>query len=164
MKGYWRRPDETAEVMMADGFLRTGDIAVVDEAGYVRIIDRKKDLISVSGFKVSPNELEEVAGLHPGVLEAGAVGVPDARTGEAVKLVVVRKDPALTSDDLLAFCRKNLTGYKVPRYIEFRENLPKTPIGKILRRALREPCNTTRCDRPDGGGPLPARERLTSVE
>ena len=164
MKGYWQRPDETAEVMMADGFLRTGDIAVVNEAGYVRIIDRKKDMISVSGFKVSPNELEEVAGLHPGVLEAGAVGVPDARTGEAVKLVVVRKDPALTSDDLLAFCRKNLTGYKVPRYIEFRENLPKTPIGKILRRALREPCNTTRCDRPDGGSPLPARERLTSVE
>ncbi|MGA9082672.1 MAG: AMP-binding protein [Pseudolabrys sp.] len=164
MKGYWQRPDETAEVMMADGFLRTGDIAVVNEAGYVRIIDRKKDMISVSGFKVSPNELEEVAGLHPGVLEAGAVGVPDARTGEAVKLVVVRKDPALTSDDLLAFCRKNLTGYKVPRYIEFRENLPKTPIGKILRRALREPCNTTRCDRPDGGSLLPAREHLTSVE
>ena len=164
MKGYWRRPEETAEVIMADGFLRTGDIAMVDELGYVRIIDRKKDMISVSGFKVSPNELEEVAGLHPGVLEAGAVGVPDARTGEAVKLVVVRKDPALTSDDLLAFCRKNLTGYKVPRYIEFRENLPKTPIGKILRRALREPCNTTRCDRPDGGSLLPAREHLTSVE
>jgi long-chain acyl-CoA synthetase len=98
------------------------------------------------------------------VSEAGAVGVPDARTGEAVKLVVVRKDPTLTSDDLLAFCRKNLTGYKVPRYIEFREDLPKTPIGKILRRALREPFNATRCDRPDGGGPLPARERLTSVE
>jgi long-chain acyl-CoA synthetase len=164
MKGYWQRPDETAEVMMADGFLRTGDIAVVDEAGYVRIIDRKKDLISVSGFKVSPNELEEVAGLHPGVLEAGAVGVPDARSGEAVKLVVVRKDPALTSEDLLVFCRKNLTGYKVPRYIEFRESLPKTAIGKILRRALREPCNTTRRDQPDGGSPLPARERLTSVE
>jgi long-chain acyl-CoA synthetase len=164
MKGYWRRPDEDAEVMMADGFIRTGDIAVVDEAGYVRIIDRKKDLISVSGFKVSPNELEEVAGMHPGVLEAGAVGVPDARSGEAVKLVVVRKDPALTSDDLLAFCRKNLTGYKVPRYIEFREDLPKTAIGKILRRALREPFNTTRCDRPDGGGSLQARERLTSVE
>jgi long-chain acyl-CoA synthetase len=113
---------------------------------------------------VSPNELEEVAGLHPGVLEAGAVGVPDARSGEAVKLVVVRKDPALTSEDLLVFCRKNLTGYKVPRYIEFRESLPKTAIGKILRRALREPCNTTRRDQPDGGSPLPARERLTSVE
>jgi long-chain acyl-CoA synthetase len=164
MKGYWRRPDETAEVMMADGFLRTGDIATVDEAGYVRIVDRKKDLIAVSGFKVFPNELEKVAELHPGVLEAGAVGVPDARSGEAVKLVVVRKDPTLTADELLAFCRKNLTGYKVPRYIEFRESLPKTPIGKILRRALREPSDTTRCDRPDGGGPLAARDRLASVE
>jgi len=139
MKGYWRRPDETAEVMMADGFLRTGDIATVDEAGYVRIVDRKKDLISVSGFKVFPNELEEVADMHPGVLEAGAIGVPDPRSGEAVKLVVVRKDPALTAEELLEFCRQNLTAYKVPRYIEFRESLPKTPIGKILRRALREP-------------------------
>jgi long-chain acyl-CoA synthetase len=164
MKGYWQRPDETAEVMMADGFMRTGDIAVVDEAGYLHIVDRKKDLISVSGFKVFPNELEEVADSHPGVLEAGAVGVPDARSGEAVKLVVVRRDPTLSGEDLLAFCRKNLTGYKVPRHIEFRDNLPKTPIGKILRRALREPCNATRFDHHEGDSPPPAREQLTLVE
>ncbi len=138
MKGYWNRPDETGEVMMADGFLRTGDIAVMDAAGYLRIIDRKKDLISVSGFKVFPNELEDVAAMHPGVLEAGAIGVPDPKSGEAVKLVVVKRDPALTSDELLVFCRRNLTAYKVPRYIEFRQDLPKTPIGKILRRALRD--------------------------
>jgi long-chain acyl-CoA synthetase len=164
MKGYWRRPDETAEVMMADGFMRTGDIAMVDEAGYLHIIDRKKDLISVSGFKVFPNELEEVADSHPGVLEAGAVGVPDARSGEAVKLVVVRRDPTLSGEELLAFCRKNLTGYKVPRYIEFRDSLPKTPIGKILRRALREPCNATRFDHPAGESLPPARKQLTLVE
>jgi len=162
MKGYWRRPHETAEVMMPDGFLRTGDIAMVDELGYVRIIDRKKDLISVSGFKVFPNELEEVADLHPGVLESGAVGVPDARSGEAVKLVVVKKDPALTSEDVLAFCRKNLTGYKVPRHIEFRDSLPKTAIGKILRRNLREPCVSTRSDRADDERALPAQERLSA--
>ncbi len=138
MRGYWNRPEETAKVMMPDGFLRTGDIAIMDAAGYLRIIDRKKDLISVSGFKVFPNELEDVAAMHPGVLEAGAVGVPDAKSGEAIKLVVVRRDPDLTSDELLVFCRRNLTGYKVPRYIEFRQDLPKTPIGKILRRALRE--------------------------
>ncbi|MGP0094830.1 MAG: long-chain-fatty-acid--CoA ligase [Xanthobacteraceae bacterium] len=141
MRGYWNRPNETAEVMMSDGFLRTGDIAVMDDSGFFRIVDRKKDMISVSGFKVFPNELEDVAAMHPGVLEAGAIGVPDARSGEAVKLVVVRKDPGLTSEDLLAFCRKNLTSYKVPRYIEFREELPKTPIGKVLRRSLREPLN-----------------------
>jgi long-chain acyl-CoA synthetase len=164
MKGYWRRLDETAEVMMADGFMRTGDIAMVDEAGYLHIIDRKKDLISVSGFKVFPNELEEVADSHPGVLEAGAVGVPDARSGEAVKLVVVRRDPTLSGEELLAFCRKNLTGYKVPRYIEFRDSLPKTPIGKILRRALREPCNATRFDHPAGESLPPARKQLTLVE
>jgi len=153
MKGYWRRPDETAEVMMADGFLRTGDMAMVDEAGYVRIIDRKKDLISVSGFKVFPHELEEVADLHPGVLEAGAVGVPDPRSGEAVKLVVVRKDPGLTADELLAFCRKNLTAYKVPRHIEFRDKLPKTAIGKILRRELRAPYDPAVADQPDNQQP-----------
>ena len=162
MKGYWRRPDETAEVMMADGFLRTGDIAMVDELGYVRIIDRKKDLISVSGFKVFPHELEEVVDLHPGVLESGAVGVPDARSGEAVKLVVVRRDPALTSDEVLAFCRKNLTAYKVPRHIEFRETLPKTPIGKILRRALRDPDVSTRGNRIEEKRPLPTPERLSA--
>jgi long-chain acyl-CoA synthetase len=139
MAGYWNRPDETEKVMTADGFLRTGDIARVDERGFVYVVDRKKDMINVSGFNVYPNEIEDVAMSHPGVLEAGAVGVPDARTGEAVKLVVVRKDPALTEADLIAYCRQNLTGYKTPRQIEFRESLPKTNIGKILRRELRDP-------------------------
>ncbi len=156
MKGYWRRPGETAEVMMADGFMRTGDIATVDETGYVRIIDRKKDLISVSGFKVFPHELEEVVDMHPGVLESGAVGVPDPRSGEAVKLVVVKRDPALTAEEILAYCRKNLTAYKVPRYIEFRETLPKTQIGKILRRALREPTEAANHNFPE--------ERAASVQ
>jgi long-chain acyl-CoA synthetase len=137
MAGYWNRPDETAKVMTADGFLRTGDIARVDERGFVYIVDRKKDMINVSGFNVYPNEIEDVAMGHPGVLEAGAVGVPDAKTGEAVKLVVVRKDPALTEAGLIAFCRQYLTGYKVPRHVEFRDTLPKTNIGKILRRELR---------------------------
>jgi long-chain acyl-CoA synthetase len=137
MAGYWNRPDETASAMTADGFLRTGDIARVDERGYVFIVDRKKDMINVSGFNVYPNEIEEVAMSHPGVLEAGAVGVPDARTGEAVRLVVVRKDPALTETDLIVHCRRCLTGYKVPRQIEFRDSLPHTNVGKILRRELR---------------------------
>ena len=138
MAGYWNRPDETEKVMTADGFLRTGDIARVDERGFVYIVDRKKDMINVSGFNVYPNEIEDVAMGHPGVLEAGAVGVPDARTGEAVKLVVVRKDPALTEAALIAYCRQHLTGYKTPRQVEFRDALPKTNIGKILRRELRE--------------------------
>ena len=137
MAGYWNRPDETAKVMTADGFLRTGDIARVDERGYVFIVDRKKDMINVSGFNVYPNEVEEVAMGHPGVLEAGAVGVPDAKTGEAIKLVVVRKDPTLTEADLIAYARQYLTGYKIPRHVEFRDALPKTNIGKILRRELR---------------------------
>ncbi len=137
MAGYWNRPDETAKVMTADGFLRTGDIARVDERGYVFIVDRKKDMINVSGFNVYPNEVEDVAMGHPGVLEAGAVGVPDAKTGEAIKLVVVRKDPALTEADLIAYARQYLTGYKIPRHVEFRDALPKTNIGKILRRELR---------------------------
>jgi long-chain acyl-CoA synthetase len=137
MAGYWNRPDETEKVMTADGFLRTGDIARVDERGFVTIVDRKKDMINVSGFNVYPNEIEDVAIGHPGVLEAGAVGVPDARTGEAVKLVVVRKDPALTEAALIAYCRQHLTGYKTPRQVEFRDVLPKTNIGKILRRELR---------------------------
>jgi long-chain acyl-CoA synthetase len=139
MAGYWNRPDETEKVMTADGFLRTGDVARVDDRGFVYIVDRKKDMINVSGFNVYPNEIEDVAMSHPGVLEAGAVGVPDARTGEAVKLVVVRKDAALTEAALIAFCRQQLTGYKTPRQIEFRESLPKTNIGKILRRELRTP-------------------------
>ncbi len=138
MAGYWNRPDETAKVMTADGFLRTGDIARVDERGYVYIVDRKKDMINVSGFNVYPNEIEDVAMGHPGVLEAAAVGVPDARTGEAVKLVVVRKDPSLTEADLVAYCRRHLTGYKTPRQIEFRDALPHTTVGKILRRELRD--------------------------
>jgi long-chain acyl-CoA synthetase len=138
MAAYWNRPDETANVMTADGFLRTGDIARVDERGYVYVVDRKKDMINVSGFNVYPNEIEDVAMGHPGVLEAGAVGVPDARTGEAVKLVVVRKDPALTEAALIAYCRQQLTGYKTPRQVEFRDALPKTNVGKVLRRELRE--------------------------
>jgi long-chain acyl-CoA synthetase len=138
MRGYWRRPDETALVLGADGWLRTGDLGVMDERGSVHLTDRKKDMIVVSGFKVFPNEVEDVLTLHPGVLEAGVVGVPDERCGEAVMAVVVRRDPALTEAELLAHCRQHLTGYKVPRLIVFRsEPLPKTGIGKILRRALR---------------------------
>ncbi len=138
MKGYYKRSEETAKVMFADGFLRTGDVAVMDDRGYVRIVDRKKDMILVSGFNVYPNEIEAVAALHPGVLEAAAVGVPDAKSGEAVKLFVVKKDPSLTAEALIAHCRENLTGYKVPKLVEFRTELPKTNVGKILRRALRE--------------------------
>jgi long-chain acyl-CoA synthetase len=138
MAGYWMKPEETAKVMTADGFLRTGDIARVDERGYVFIVDRKKDMIIVSGFNVYPNEIEDVVMSHPGVLEVGAVGVPDAWTGEAVKIVVVRKDEALTEADLIAHCRQNLTGYKTPRHVEFRATLPRTNIGKILRRELRD--------------------------
>jgi long-chain acyl-CoA synthetase len=137
MSGYWNRPEETAKIMFPDGFLRTGDIARVDPQGFIYIVDRKKDMILVSGFNVYPNEIEDVVQTHPGVLEVGAVGVPDGAAGEAVKIVVVRKDPSLTAEDLRAFCRKNLTGYKVPRHIEFRDALPKTNIGKILRRELR---------------------------
>ncbi len=138
MKGYWNRPKETAEVMTADGFLKTGDVAEIDEAGFLRVVDRKKDMILVSGFNVYPNEIEEIVSKHPGVLEVGAVGTPDAKTGEAIKVAVVKKDPNLTAEELIAHCRKSLTAYKVPHCIEFREELPKTNIGKVLRRALRE--------------------------
>jgi long-chain acyl-CoA synthetase len=139
MKGYWNRPDETAKAFTEDGWLRTGDMGVMDERGSIRITDRKKDMIIVSGFKVFPNEIEDVVTLHPGVLEAAAIGVPDARAGEAVKIVVVRADPALSEADLLAHCKQHLTGYKMPRYVEFRsEPLPKTNVGKILRRELRD--------------------------
>ena len=137
MKGYWNRPDETHAVLLADGFLRTGDIATVDQHGFVRIVDRKKDAITVSGFKVYPNEVGEVVALHGGVFEVGAVGVPDAGSGEAVKVVVVKRDPGLTIEELLRHCRKHLTGYKIPRHVEFRTVLPKTSIGKIARRELR---------------------------
>ncbi len=138
MKGYWNRPAETAAVMTPDGYLRTGDVAIVDDEGFVHIVDRKKDMIIVSGFNVYPNEIEEVLVSHPGVLEAGVVGVPDDRSGEAVKVVVVKKDPNLTAEALLEYCRKNLTGYKMPRHVEFRSELPKSTVGKVLRRALRD--------------------------
>ena len=138
MKGYWQRPEESAKVFGADGWLRTGDMGVMDERGSFHLTDRKKDMIVVSGFKVFPNEIEDVLTLHPGVLEAAVIGVPDERAGEAVKAVVVRKDPGLTEADLLAHCRQHLTGYKMPRSVEFRtEPLPKTNLGKILRRELR---------------------------
>ncbi len=137
MAGYWQRPDETAKVMTADGYFRSGDIGVVDARGFFRIVDRKKDMILVSGFNVYPNEVEDVVSACPGVLECAAIGVPDERTGEAVKLVVVKKDPQLTEAQILEWCRDKLTGYKQPRLIEFRAELPKTPVGKILRRELR---------------------------
>ncbi|MCP5229773.1 long-chain-fatty-acid--CoA ligase FadD [Accumulibacter sp.] len=138
MKGYYNRPEETAKVIMRDGFLLTGDIAVMDEKGFVRIVDRKKDMILVSGFNVYPNEVEDVVAQHPGVLEVAAVGVPHDKSGEAVKIFVVRKDPALTAEALIAHCRAHLTGYKVPGQVEFRSDLPKTNVGKILRRELRD--------------------------
>ena len=144
MAGYWKRPDETAEVMTVDGFLRTGDVARIDEAGYLFIVDRRKDMIIVSGFNVYPNEIEDVVMTHPGVREVGAVGVPDEKSGEAVKIVVSRKDETLTEAALIAHCRQYLTGYKVPRRVEFRDTLPRTPIGKILRRELRD-------DKPPAG-------------
>ena len=138
MPGYWQRPDETAKVLMPDGYLRTGDVGVMDEKGFVRIVDRKKDMILVSGFNVYPNVVEAVVAMHPGVLEVAAVGVPDEKSGEAVKLFVVKKDPNLTAEAIIAHCKENLTGYKVPRLVEFRADLPKTNVGKILRRALRD--------------------------
>ena len=138
MAGYWNRPDETAKVMTKDGFFKSGDMGFMDERGYTKIVDRKKDMILVSGFNVYPNELEEVVAQHPGVLEVAAIGVPDEHSGEVPKLFVVKKDPSLTAEALTAYCRENLTGYKRPKYIEFRTELPKTPVGKILRRALRE--------------------------
>ncbi len=138
MAGYWQRPEETAKVMLPGGWFRTGDIGVMDERGYFKIVDRKKDMILVSGFNVYPNEIEEVVASCPGVLECAAIGIPDTESGEAVKLVVVKKDPNLTEDQIRAHCRTNLTGYKQPRVIEFRTELPKTPVGKILRRELRQ--------------------------
>ena len=138
MAGYWQRPDETAKVMTPDGFFRTGDIGVMDARGQVKIVDRKKDMVSVSGFKVFPNEVEGVVASHRGVLECAVIGVPDARTGEAVKLFVVKKDPNLTEAELVQFCATQLTSYKVPKFVEFRADLPKTNVGKILRRALRD--------------------------
>jgi len=138
MKGYWNLPEATAEVLSEDGWLRTGDLGTMDERGYVRITDRKKDMILVSGFNVYPTEIEDVAAMLPGVLESAAIGIPDDKSGEAVKLLVVRRDPNVSAEDLLRHLRQNLTGYKVPKTIEFRSELPKSPIGKILRRELRE--------------------------
>ena len=138
MAGYWQRPDETAKVMTADGFFRSGDIGVVDERGYFKIVDRKKDMILVSGFNVYPNEVEDVVTQMPGILECAAVGIIDSKAGEAVKLVIVRSNPAVTEGDVRAYCEANLTGYKRPKIVEFRTELPKTPVGKILRRELRD--------------------------
>jgi long-chain acyl-CoA synthetase len=137
MAGYWNRPDETAKVMTADGFFKSGDMGFMDEKGYTKIVDRKKDMILVSGFNVYPNELEEIVALHPGVMEVAAIGVPDEHSGEVPKLFVVKKDPNLTVEILTAYCKENFTGYKRPKFIEFRTELPKTPVGKILRRELR---------------------------
>ncbi len=138
MQGYWQRPEETAKVIDAEGWLHTGDMAKMDAAGYFYIVDRKKDMILVSGFNVYPNEIEDVVATMPGVLEVAAVGVPDDKSGEAVKVVIVRKDPNLTAEQVKAFCKDKLTGYKLPRYVEFRSELPKTNVGKILRRELRD--------------------------
>ncbi|HEX7236717.1 MAG TPA: long-chain-fatty-acid--CoA ligase, partial [Gammaproteobacteria bacterium] len=138
MAGYWGQPEETAKVMLGDSWLRTGDIGRLDAAGYLFIEDRKKDVIVVSGFKVYPNEIEDVATLQPGVREAAAIGVPDAQSGEAVKLFIVRNDEKLTTADVIAHARRSLTGYKVPRHVEFVASLPKSNVGKVLRRALKE--------------------------
>jgi long-chain acyl-CoA synthetase len=138
MAGYWNNPAETAKVMTADGFFKSGDIGVMDEHGFIKIVDRKKDMILVSGFNVYPNEIEGVLAMHPGVLECACVGVPDEHSGEAVKLYVVRKDPTLTVEQLMEYCKENFTAYKKPKYIEFRTDLPKTNVGKILRRELRD--------------------------
>jgi long-chain acyl-CoA synthetase len=137
MKGYWQRPDETAQVM--DGaWFKSGDIGFMDAEGFVKIVDRKKDMILVSGFNVYPNEIEDVVVHHPKVLEAAAIGVPDERSTEVPKVFVVKKDPSLTEQEVIDFCRQNLAAYKVPKFVEFRTELPKTNVGKILRRALRD--------------------------
>jgi long-chain acyl-CoA synthetase len=138
MAGYWQRKDETDHVMTADGFFKSGDIGIMDERGYTKIVDRKKDMILVSGFNVYPNEVEEVVSACPGVMECAAIGVPDKNSGEAVKVFVVKKDTSLSERDVQDYCAKNLTGYKKPKYIEFRSDLPKTNVGKILRRELRD--------------------------
>jgi len=138
MRGYWNRPDETAKAIDQNGWLETGDIAVMNEAGWLKIVDRKKDLIVVSGFNVYPNEIEDIVVAHPKVLEAACIGVSSPKTGEALKLFIVKKDESLTAEELIAFCRTELTAYKVPKDIEFRDELPKSNVGKILRRELRK--------------------------
>jgi len=137
MVGYYNQPDENRKAFTADGFMRTGDVGIMDARGYTKIVDRKKDMILVSGFNVFPNELENVISLCPGVVECAAIGVPDDKQGEAIKVFVVKSDPTVNEEDVARFCRQNLTGYKVPKYIEFRDELPKTNVGKILRRELR---------------------------
>jgi long-chain acyl-CoA synthetase len=137
MRGYYRQPAETAKAFTRDGFMRTGDIGTMDERGYTKIVDRKKDMINVSGFNVFPNELENTVSLCPGVVECAAIGVPDEKQGEAIKIFIVKNDPSLSEEDVSSFCRQNLTGYKLPKYVEFRDELPKTNVGKILRRELR---------------------------
>jgi len=138
MKGYWQRPEETAKVITEDGWLRTGDIAMMTEDGYFKIVDRKKDMILVSGFNVFPNEIEDVIAHHPKVMEVAVVGVPDDKSTEAVKVFIVKSDPSLTEDEVRAYCAEQLTGYKRPKHIEFRDELPKSNVGKILRRELRD--------------------------
>ena len=138
MAGYWQQKAETELVLTSDGWIKTGDIAIMDEQGFFKIVDRKKDMILVSGFNVYPNEIEEVVAAHPKVLEVAAVGIQDDKSLEAVKIFVVPKDPSLTIDELRAYCKSNLTGYKVPKYVEFRQELPKSNVGKILRRHLRD--------------------------
>jgi len=137
MAGYWNMSEETKNVFTADGFFKSGDIGIMNEEGYIKIVDRKKDMIVVSGFKVFPNELEEVISMMPGVLECAAIGVPNEETGESVKIFIVRSSPSLTEEDILNYCKKEFTNYKRPKYIEFRDDLPKTNVGKILRRELR---------------------------
>ncbi|MBP6597434.1 MAG: AMP-binding protein, partial [Arenimonas sp.] len=138
MAGYWQRPEETAKVIDAEGWLHTGDMARMDDKGFFFVVDRKKDMILVSGFNVYPNEIEDVIALMPGVLEVAAVGVPDEKSGEAVKVVIVKKDESLTAEQVKTFCREQLTGYKLPKLVEFRTELPKSNVGKILRRELRD--------------------------
>jgi long-chain acyl-CoA synthetase len=138
MAGYWNRPDETARVMTKDGYFRTGDIGIMSPDGSTKIVDRKKDMILVSGFNVYPNEIEEVIASHPGVLECAVIGVTDSKSGEAVKAFIVKKNPSVTAEDIVKFCHEQLTNYKIPKHIEFRTELPKTNVGKILRRQLRD--------------------------
>ncbi len=138
MKGYWQRPDETAKVMTDDGYFRTGDLGYMNEDGYLKIVDRKKDMILVSGFNVYPNEVEDAIMTNPKVLEAAVIGLPDEKSGEVVKVFIVKKDPSLTAEEVKAHAKANLTGYKLPKYVEFRDELPKSNVGKILRKDLRE--------------------------
>jgi long-chain acyl-CoA synthetase len=137
MQGYWQKPEETQKVITSEGWLKTGDVALMQADGFVKIVDRKKDMILVSGFNVYPNEVEEVVAHHPKVFECAAIDVPDEKSGEVVKIFVVKKDPSLTEEEIIHFCREELTSYKVPKFVEFRDALPKSNVGKILRRELR---------------------------